>query len=139
MACGASRRRAAAIAAGLAVALLALAAPPMARAEGSRVPLPSITVDRTTKCVAPPDVMRRTHMEMLKHRRDKTVHQGVRGGDESLNRCLACHADRTTGVAVGAPDAFCQSCHDYVGVKLDCFECHQGRPGPQAKLREGRP
>jgi hypothetical protein len=139
MACGASLRCAAALAAGMAVALLALAAASMARAEGSRVPLPSLTVDRSTKCVAPPDVMRRTHMEMLKHRRDKTVHQGVRGGDESLNRCLSCHADKTTGAAVGAPDAFCQSCHDYAGVKLDCFECHQGRPGPQAKLREGRP
>jgi len=66
MACGVSRRRAAALAAGMAIALLALAAPFMVRAEGSRVPLPSITVDRTTKCVAPPDVMRRTHMEMLK-------------------------------------------------------------------------
>jgi len=139
MACGASRRRAAALAAGMVVALLATAAPFMSRAEESRVPLPRITVDRTTKCVAPPDVMRRTHMEMLKHRRDKTVHQGIRGGDESLNRCLACHADRTTGVAAGAPDAFCQSCHDYAGVRLDCFECHQGRPGPQAQRREGRP
>jgi hypothetical protein len=78
-------------------------------------------------------------MEMLKHRRDRTVHQGIRGGDESLNRCLACHADKTTGIAAGAPGAFCQSCHDYAGVMLDCFECHQGRPGPQAKLREGRP
>jgi hypothetical protein len=138
MACGASHRRAVALAAGMAVALLALGAPSMARAEGSRVPLPSITVDRSTKCVAPPDVMRRTHMEMLKHRRDKTVHEGIRGGDESLNRCLSCHADKTTGAAVGAPDAFCQSCHDYTGVKLDCFECHQGRPGAQAKLREVR-
>lgn len=139
MSCGASHRRAAALAAGMAAALLALAAHSMARAEGTRVPLPSFTVDRSTTCVAPPDVMRRTHMEMLKHRRDRTVHQGLRGGDESLNRCLSCHADKTTGAAIGAPDAFCQSCHDYAGVTLDCFECHQGRPGPQAKLREGRP
>jgi len=103
-----------------------------ARADG-RVPLPQLTVDKSTACVAPPEVMRRTHMEMLKHRRDRTVHQGVRGGDESLTRCLECHASKTTGAAIGAPDAFCQSCHDYVGVKLDCFDCHQGRPGAVAK------
>jgi len=104
-----------------------------AHADGGRVPLPKLTVDKATVCVAPPDVMRRTHMEMLKHRRDRTVHAGVRGGDESLTRCLECHASKTTGAAIGAPDAFCQSCHDYVGVKLDCFDCHQGRPGAVAK------
>lgn len=125
------RLRAAAFALAIAAALLAGEA---ARAEGSRVPLPRLSVDASTRCVAPPEVMRRTHMEMLKHRRDKTVHQGIRGGDESLNRCLSCHADKTTGAAIGAPDAFCQSCHDYAAVKLDCFDCHQGRPGAQARV-----
>lgn len=118
----------------LAAALVAWTVCAPARAEGSRVPLPTVNVDRSTQCVAPPAVMRRSHMEMLKHRRDKTVHLGIRGGDESLNRCLSCHADKTTGAAIGARDAFCQSCHDYAGVTLDCFECHQGRPGAQAKL-----
>ena len=103
-----------------------------AQAEGSRVPQPKFSVDTSTQCVAPPEVMRRTHMDLLKHRRDRTVHQGVRGGDESLTRCIACHASKTDGAAIGAPDAFCQSCHSYVGVKLDCFECHQGRPGAAA-------
>lgn len=106
-----------------------------AGAEGSRVPAPSLTVDKSTRCVAPPDLMRRTHMQMLKHRRDRTVHLGVRGGDEALTRCIECHASKTTGAAVGAPDAFCQACHDYVGVRLDCFECHQGRPGAVAQKR----
>ena len=110
----------------LAIGSIAVAA--SAPAQG-RVPLPNVTVDKSTQCVAPPEVMRRTHMNMLKHRRDKTVRQGVRGGDESLNRCLECHARPTQGVAVGNPDAFCQSCHDYVGIKLDCFDCHQGKPG----------
>jgi len=115
------------------VAMLALAGLAAAAHADGRVPLPQLTVDKSTTCVAPPQVMRRTHMEMLKHRRDRTVHEGVRGGDESLTRCLGCHASKTTGAAVGAPDAFCQSCHDYVGVKLDCFDCHQGRPGAVAK------
>jgi len=110
-----------------------------AGAEGSRVPRPSFTVDKSTNCVAPAEEMRRTHMEMLKHRRDRTVHQGVRGGDESLARCIECHASKTSGAATGARDAFCQSCHDYVGVKLDCFECHQGRPGAAAKISAKQP
>jgi hypothetical protein len=126
----------------LSTALLAAA---MAAAGGGaagqgRVPLPSFSVDKGTTCVAPPEVMRRTHMDMLKHRRDKTVHQGIRGGDESLNRCISCHARTTRGEAIGAPDAFCQSCHQYVGVTLDCFDCHQGRPGPAGtELSEKRP
>ncbi len=120
---------AAPVLAGLAVVAGAAGA---AGASGGRVPLPQLEVDPSTTCVAPPDVMRRTHMQMLKHRRDRTVHQGVRGGDEALTRCLECHASRTTGAAIGTRDAFCQSCHDYVGVKLDCFECHQGRPGAVA-------
>ncbi len=110
-----------------------------AGAEGSRVPAPSLTVDKSTSCVAPPDVMRRTHMQMLKHRRDRTVHLGVRGGDEALTRCIECHASKTTGAAIGAPDAFCQSCHQYVGVQLDCFDCHQGRPGAVAKVTSKAP
>ena len=104
-----------------------------AHAQSSRVPMPKIEVDKATTCVAPADVMRRTHMDMLKHRRDGTVHQGVRGGDQALTRCLECHAGKTTGAAIGSPDAFCQSCHDYVGVKLDCFDCHQGKPGAAGK------
>ena len=41
---------------------------------------------------APPEVMRRTHMEMLKHQRDETVHGGVRGARASLVGCVDCHA-----------------------------------------------
>jgi len=103
-------------------------------AAQTRVPMPVLEVDRNTSCVAPPDVMRRTHMDLLMHRRDRTVHQGVRGGDEALARCISCHAG-SKGAAIGNRDAFCQSCHDYVAVKLDCFECHQGRPGAVATSR----
>jgi hypothetical protein len=117
---------------GLFAAALAIAGV-AAHAQTSRVPMPKLEVDKATACVAPPEVMRRTHMDLLKHRRDKTVHQGVRGGDEALTQCLGCHASKATGAVVGSPDAFCQSCHDYVGIKLDCFDCHQGRPGALAK------
>ena len=126
------RRVAPAIALAVVLGLAAMSA-------GAEVPLPNISVDKSTKCVAPPEVMRRTHMQMLLHLRDRTVHLGIRGGDEALTRCISCHASKTTGAAVGAPDAFCQSCHDYVGVKLDCFDCHQGRPGAAAKVTARQP
>jgi hypothetical protein len=110
--------------------LLALAAlqPIAARAAG-RVPQPQFEVDRSTTCVAPPQEIRRTHMELLKHRRDQTVRTGVRGGKTALETCIDCHAGKTTGSVIGSPDAFCQSCHAYAGVQLDCFECHQARRG----------
>jgi [DsrC]-trisulfide reductase subunit J len=97
----------------------------------SRVPLPTIAVDKTTRCIEPPDVMRRTHMEMLRHQRDRTVRDGVRGAKASLAACVECHAGTGAGVAAGSvagsPQAFCESCHRYAAVKLDCFECHQAR------------
>jgi hypothetical protein len=117
---------------GALAAVLAIAGAADAHAQAGRVPMPKLEVDKSTTCVAPPEVMRRTHMDMLKHRRDRTVHEGVRGGDQALTRCLDCHASRATGAAIGG-DAFCQSCHDYVGVKLDCFGCHQGKPGAIGK------
>jgi hypothetical protein len=37
---------------------------------------------------------------------------------------------------------FCQGCHSYAAVTLDCFECHQPRakakPGAQAAADPGR-
>jgi hypothetical protein len=28
-----------------------------------------------------------------------------------------------------APGDFCVACHQYAAVKIDCFECHTGKPG----------
>jgi hypothetical protein len=98
-----------------------------------RVPRPEISVDAATQCIAAPDVMRRTHMDMLKHQRDRTVHLGERGVKVTLNACIDCHAGKGAGAAagsvVGSPQAFCETCHRYAAVKLDCFDCHQPKPG----------
>jgi len=109
------------------VALFVLLAGALAPAAAD-VPQPRFEVDKSTVCVAPRAEIRRTHMDLLKHRRDRTVHEGVRDGKTSLEACIDCHAGKT-GSVVGSPDAFCQSCHAYAGVKLDCFECHQPRRG----------
>ena len=101
--------------------LLAVLAWPAA----AEVPKPVIAIANPGQCVAPVEVMRRSHMDLLKHQRDKTLRQGERGAKYSLNACIDCHASKDNGSVLGAKDNFCQSCHSYVAVKLDCFECHQ--------------
>jgi hypothetical protein len=99
------------------------------------VPKPAVRIENPdSQCVAPPAEMRRQHMEMLKHQRDLTLRQGVRGGKVSLNGCIECHAGKQTGSVTGA-DNFCQSCHAYAAVKLDCWDCHQAKAGRVTQLR----
>jgi predicted CXXCH cytochrome family protein len=83
-------------------------------------------------CVAPTDVMRRNHMTMMKHQRDETMHEGVRGKPFSLSGCVDCHAVRGADgqpVTYASSQHFCRSCHDFAAVSIDCFECHASRPG----------
>ena len=94
----------------------------------SRVPLPAVAIGAPGKCVEDTQFMLRNHMDLLKHHRDRTVHEGVRTTQHSLANCVACHATAPTGRVTGSKDAFCESCHRYAAVKLDCFECHADRP-----------
>ena len=80
-----------------------------------------------TQCVAPPDVMRRNHMDFLKHQRDDTVHGGIRGAKFSLKGCIDCHASQKTQSVAKDETNFCISCHSYAAVKIDCFECHASK------------
>ncbi|MGE3246186.1 MAG: cytochrome c3 family protein [Beijerinckiaceae bacterium] len=83
------------------------------------------------KCVADTPTMRRFHMNFLLHKRDQTVHEGVRTKRFGLDNCLTCHAVKgADGKAVGFEDSkhFCRTCHDYAAVKIDCFECHNSKP-----------
>lgn len=82
-------------------------------------------------CVQPTPFMRRNHMELIQHQRDATVHHGVRGTRHSLAACIECHV--STGrdghpVAVNAEHQFCQACHAFAAVKVDCFDCHASVP-----------
>lgn len=100
---------------------------------GGRTPKPAIEQARGEKCVVEPERMRREHPEMLRHQRDETVRQGVRGAKASLRQCIECHASRVSGSVAARREDFCVSCHSYAGVKLDCFECHSTRPKVAAK------
>jgi len=108
-------------------------------AAASRVPRPAISAGAGDKCVEDTAFMRRNHMALLKHQRDRTVHEGIRTARHSLANCVTCHADAKTGRVTGSKDAFCEGCHTYAGVKLDCFECHADRPGAAVTADAGTP
>ena len=112
----------------LAAVVLAGTALLVSAADAGRVPKPAIVIEKGDRCVADKDTMRRDHMKFLKHQRDKTVREGIRTTQYSLNECISCHASQKTGSVIGSNDNFCQSCHAYAAVKLDCFECHQAKP-----------
>jgi hypothetical protein len=94
---------------------------------------PELKINRSKgdECVEPTDVMRRDHMKFLLHQRDETMHEGIRTKKYSLKECIECHAnkdDQGEYIPVNAEGEFCQSCHAYSSVKLDCFECHATKP-----------
>ncbi len=76
--------------------LAALAAGAVLAADpAGRTPRPVVEKAAAgTQCVAPPEVMRRSHMDFLKHQRDDTVHGGIRGAKFSLKGCIECHASQ---------------------------------------------
>ena len=112
------------IAAGIVAAALAVAGSADAGDQRARgVALPTVKIERGEACVAPTGEMRRNHMKMLLHQRDRTLRQGLRETRFSLKNCVDCHASRATGSVLGK-DGFCSSCHEYAAVSIDCFECH---------------
>ncbi len=128
----------AALAAGSMLAAGALAADSNEKnaASGMRhVPRPVHTVAPGDKCVEPTEEMRRNHMEKILHQRDKTMHQGIRTTQHSLKNCIDCHADPKTNSVLGK-DGFCESCHRYAAVQIDCFSCHNAQR--EARVDAGR-
>ena len=96
--------------------------------------LPVIPMGQGDSCVEDTDFMRRNHMDLLKHQRDETMKEGIRGKPYSLKECLICHAVNgpdAIPVTVSSPQHFCRSCHDYAAVSIDCFQCHASRPEVQ--------
>jgi hypothetical protein len=80
-------------------------------------------------CVEPTEDMRKNHMEYILHQRDETMHQGIRSSRHSLVECINCHvSDAPDAPRVSSQDHFCNSCHSYAAVSIDCFQCHADRP-----------
>ncbi len=89
-------------------------------AQAPKLELPT----QSRRCVEDTLTMRAAHMELLNRWRDLSVRAGDRfvttaGGqrfERSLTRtCLGCHQDKA---------AFCDRCHDYMGVTPYCWNCH---------------
>jgi len=98
---------------------------------GSSAETPRIPKGKGEFCVEPTEIMRRDHMNFLLHQRDRTVHDGIRSKQHSLNECVNCHVQTNQSgefIPVDAPEQFCQACHGFASVKLDCFECHATTP-----------
>jgi hypothetical protein len=110
----------------LAVTVVAVSVPATAGQEGVPIPSPAKAY-KGEKCVEPADVMRREHMVFLKHQRDETMRQGIRGNKYSFNACVDCHATADPKIAEGkirTLQPFCSGCHEYAAVNPDCFACH---------------
>lgn len=97
--------------------------------SGPFIPKAQRRYSDTQGCVEPTADMRTNHMDYIHDQRDATMHEGIRTKQYSLTECINCHVS-------AAPDAphydsekhFCNSCHTYAGVRIDCFQCHADRP-----------
>jgi len=75
--------------------------------------------------------MRKYHMDHLKHKRGLTMYDGIRTAEDSLTGCIDCHVPAPEGDKVVRhtdPEHFCTTCHAYVSVQIDCFQCHADHP-----------
>ncbi|MEE8343381.1 MAG: hypothetical protein V3R51_06215 [Gammaproteobacteria bacterium] len=111
---------------------------PAAAADGLRPVIPEAQ-DRFSPsqgCVEPADEMRKNHMNYILHERDETVHEGIRGSRHSLAKCISCHVPPPSGgnkVRVDSEEHFCNSCHTYAAVHIDCFQCHSDQPAQMSQ------
>ena len=108
-------------------------------AGNAETPFPQIHEPEGKQCVEPEDEMRRNHMEYITHQRDKTVHEGIRTEKYSLAKCIDCHVEPNKNGEIASSDTkehFCNGCHEYASVQIDCFECHADKP--QKYIKRGK-
>ncbi|GMR03532.1 MAG: hypothetical protein BMS9Abin22_033 [Gammaproteobacteria bacterium] len=119
----------------LAVALTAglLSGAVAAEKKPERVPVPTVNIERGDKCVEDTDYMRRNHGDLILHQRNKTTREGIRTKKYSLKNCVDCHASKETNSVVGK-EGFCENCHAYTAVKIDCFSCHTAERTEETKV-----
>lgn len=85
---------------------------------------PAIRALPVRECVESAQYMRQNHMRLLKFWRDAVVRRNARVYVSSTGReyemslqktCTKCHSNKA---------AFCDRCHDWVGAKPSCWDCH---------------
>ncbi len=111
--------------------LLCLGLLTISSAMSAAVPLPEIPATKGEHCVEPTQDMRRNHMNYILHQRDETMHRGIRTKKYSLKECIDCHVLPTKDGSyprVSSKKHFCNACHSYAAVHIDCFDCHSDLP-----------
>ena len=114
---------------GIAV-FLVVATFPFWYARGKAVAPPDLKLDtaaiaalKERLCVEPAEFMRTDHMKLLANwreglregKRTYTASDGRRFEVSLTGTCLKCHDNK---------EQFCDRCHDYGGVKPNCWSCH---------------
>ncbi len=89
---------------------------------------PQLAVNNgSTQCVESAQWMRDNHMDLLITWRDSSIRDNVKTYvasdgkqyDASLATCLSCHNKAE----------FCDQCHNYVGARPNCWDCHDQSEG----------
>ncbi len=84
------------------------------------------------RCIMPLESMRASHVHLLKDWREAVVRTGDRDYTSPDGRrfrrsltgtCLDCHSNKSS---------FCDRCHNYVGARPNCWNCHVA---PDAEAR----
>ena len=87
---------------------------------------PEIQSMSDPRCIESTEYMRAEHMTMLKGWRDEVVRSGATEYVSSSGQlyemsltgtCFSCHSNERE---------FCDSCHTYIAVEPDCWNCHVG-------------
>ena len=108
-----------------AIVFVALAGFPLWYRMGKKVPPLELQLPTTSKeCIESTAFMRSEHMHLLYAwreavvRNDDLIYTAINGKEYKMNlhdTCMGCHISKK---------AFCDRCHDYTGVVIDCWECH---------------
>ena len=104
---------------------------PFAGLAGTPMPVIHEPEGEGVECVEEEEVMRRDHMNFILHQRDETMHNGIRTSKYSFAECIDCHVqpDENGNIAsFKSEEHFCNTCHEYAAVSIDCFDCHADRP-----------
>lgn len=112
------------------------------RIPGLEIPKAKGPFSEAQPCVEPLDMIRSQHGSLLKQQRDATMRLGIRTEKHSFVGCIDCHItpdEAGNYPSIKTPEHFCNSCHTYAAVHVDCFDCHATQPDiskPQSASQE---